>query len=300
VRVRRTLPAKTRSSDSKRRGRLTIVNVVRSEAHKLVTLPAAWWLLGAAFATTVALATLGSANVRPADLIDNSASAADVAQVTTDHQSQAIAAGLGVAQILFALLGAITFTSEYSSGNIRPALIAAPKRAGLFGAKIAVVLGAVASVAFVSNVVAALVSTGLEQRLGFDAPLTAQIVIGTIVRATSACVLVAAVGCGIGSLLRGPISSISVLVGILILSHSALGPLQLASRGTPLVWFANLDEFFPLPILAAQTLAARTYWPQFLEGSVLQLDPNQSMLVLGTWAFVCLSISLVVFRKTGV
>jgi uncharacterized membrane protein (Fun14 family) len=138
------------------------------------------------------------------------------------------------------------------------------------------------------------------QRNGFDASLVAPVVLGTVIRATLACVLAAIIGCAVGALLRSPMAAVSALVGIFVLSHSALGPLQVVTRGTPLVWLANLDEFFPSAVIAVQIVPPNAYWPQYLVGNVLQASPDQAMAVLAGWAVITATAAAIVFRRRSV
>lgn len=279
---------------------LGAMNVLRSEALKLVTLPPTWWLLGLSTVAVAAIAVLRASNLRPEDVLGQPILSDDLALATADQQALAISGGIGLAQLLISFFGAVAFTSEFSSGNIRPALVAVPRRSLLLLAKLGVAVIAAAAAAFVAHVLAALLATPLQHRQGFEATLDAPIVLETILKCVLASALVAGIGFAAGVLLRTPVASISALVGAFVVSHTALGPLQVLARGTPFVWLANLDEVFPTAVVAVQTIPANTYWPLFLEGSVLQFNPDQHMALLAAWAVVTTIIGIVVFRRRGV
>lgn len=288
-----------RAPTSARRG-LGLGNIVRSEGVKLVTLTSTWWLLGLSSIAIVWLAAFRASSVRPEDVTENPLSPGDLALVSVDQQSQVISGGVGVAQILLAFLGALAFTTEYASGSIRATLIAAPRRSSVFIAKLTVVGAASLGTAGLSFLSASLIATPLQSQQGFDVSLDQPGVIETVIRSTLVCLLVATIGCAVGALLRDSIASIATLVAVLILSHSALSPLQVLTRGTPLVYFANLDEFFPLPILAAQPIPPNTYFPEVLEGNVIQVNPDQALLVVAGWAVLSIGSAMAVFHRRGV
>ncbi|MFZ2964543.1 MAG: hypothetical protein WA006_07670 [Rhodoglobus sp.] len=274
-------------------------NVLRSEVLKLLTLPGARWLLGLSVIVVVTTAVLRTSSLTPQDVLTEPVLPGDLALVSEQLQAQAISGGIGLVQLLVAFLGVIVFTSEFSTGNIRPTLIAVPRRSLLLLTKLGVVVVAAACAAIVAYSLAAVLATTFQQRMGFDVALNAPIVPETILRCTLATALVAGIGCAFGVLLRTPIAAISAIVAVFVLSHTALGPLQVLTRGTPLVWLANLDEVFPSAAIAVQNIPANAYWPHFLVGDVLQLDPSQSMMILCVWAVAGGLAGILVFRRRG-
>jgi hypothetical protein len=279
---------------------LGTANVLRSEAYKLATLPATRWLLGLGSVAIVALPLLQASQFRAQDLLVTPILPGDLALLTFDQQAQVIASGIGLAQLLFAFLGAIAVTSEFSSGNIRPTVLAVPRRTLLLLAKMSVVIAFAGSVALVAHTLTAILATPIQQRQGFPAYLAAPIVTTTVLRCTIACILVSLIGCAIGTLLRTPVASIATLVAIFALSHTVLGPLRTQTGGTPLVWLANLNEVFPNPIIAVQTIGPTTWWPQWINGNVLQLNPNQHMTVLLAWAVASVIGATLVLRRRSI
>lgn len=280
--------------------RLRARGVLRSEALKLLTLPAARWCLALTALAVVGVAALRASTVRLTDLVEEPARSSDVATAVAGEQATAIAAGIGVAQILLATLGALVVTSEFSSGAIRPALVAVPRRLVLLGAKLAVVALASLCVALLAHALAALAVTALENRNGLDAQLTSRAVLSTLPKSVGICVAAAVLGCGMGAIVRHGLATIGAIVAVVVLVPSALGPLQIAAQGTPLVWLANLAQLFPSPLSAVQLRQPHELWPQFLRGDVLQLDPDQALVVIIAWAAGAALAAMVVFRRRGV
>lgn len=296
-RGRRTRPSPRRRPHS--RAGLTARAILESEVFRFATLPSTRWLLAMTMFVIVAVAVLQASTVSASDILSDSGQDGDLALITSAHQAQTVASGIGLAQILFALLGVIAITSEFTSGSIRPALIAAPQRLVVLSAKVIVVVSTAALAAGISHLIAALLVTPIMKGRGFEAGVFTPVLTETVLRCTAACALVAMIGCAIGALLRSPIASICAIVAVFILSHTVFGPLQVLSRGTPLVWLANLDELFPTATIAVQIVPPNAYWPQFLVGEVLQFNPGQSMGMLAVWAILLTTLAFVGFRRRG-
>ncbi|CAD6010430.1 membrane protein of unknown function [Agreia sp. COWG] len=284
------------------RGRLTTSGVFRSETLKFLTLPATWWLLGLSCFATISLSILQAVRTRPSDLIEGTAVTQQLIDVSAAHQSQVVAVGVGLTQLLLALLGSLAFTTEFTSGNIRPTMIAVPRRGQLFTIKVSVVAAATAAWTLVTTTLAAGIGIPVAMQMGFPgAPIVTGAVIEAILRCVITSTAIAIIGCAIGALTRSAIPAVGAIIGILVLSHTALGPMQLAARGTPLVWLANLNVLFPAPTQAVQTLPVADFsWPQFLAGDVLQLDPNQALLVTVAWALILTVCAFFAFRSRPV
>lgn len=295
----RTHKASVPAAPSRLRGQLTISGILRSEGFKFLTLPATWWLLGLSCLATISLSVLQALRTQPSDLVAGSVSSEVLMRASVDHQVQVVVVGIGVTQLLVALLGGLAFTTEFTSRNIQPTAIAVPQRGRLFVVKVSVVIGTVIAWTFLATVLAAAVSLPLAVQRGF--PISA-VSYGAVCEALIRCVItsaaIAVLGCAIGALTRSAIPAIGAIVGILILSHTALGPMQDATRGTPLVWLANLHVLFPSPVQAVQNLPFGPYlWPQFREGDVLQLDANQALAVTVAWAVVAATCAFFSFRS---
>lgn len=302
--VSRRVPARARTASvpavpSRLRGRLTTSGILHSEGFKFLTLPATGWLLGLSGLATVSLSILQAMRTRPSDLIEGPVSAEALVSASADHQVQVVVVGIGLTQLLIALLGGLAFTSEFTSGNMQPTVIAVPRRGRLFVLKVSVVAGTVVAWASLTTGLATAVSLPLAIQRGFPVSAASD---GAVLEAVIRCVItsaaIAILGCAFGALTRSAIPTIGAIVGVLILSHTALGPMQDATRGTPLVWLANLHVLFPSPVQAVQTLPLGDYlWPQFREGNVLQLDPNQALVVVVAWAIIAATCAFFSFRS---
>jgi ABC-2 type transport system permease protein len=122
-------------------------------------------------------------------------------------------AGIVPALLLIGVLGALTMTSEYSSGMVRSTLAAVPRRRLLLVAK-AAVFGAVALTVGEAASFIAFFAGGLALRHGIHAPaLTQPGVLRAVLLAGISFCLVGLLGLGLGAIVRHSGAAIAVVVG---------------------------------------------------------------------------------------
>ena len=114
-------------------GRAGFGGTLRSEFTKIRSTRSTYWTLLALVVITIAIGALGS--FAAAHNVDGSGPDFDPTNRSLD--------GLYLGQLVIAALGALTITSEYSTGMISTSLTAMPRRGVVFAAK-AVAFGAVA------------------------------------------------------------------------------------------------------------------------------------------------------------
>ena len=114
------------------RGRSGLAGAIRSELTKIRSTRSTYWTLLALVIVTVGLGALVSfgAAQHPGDTGPGF------------DATQRSLGGLYLSQLIIVVLGALTITSEYSTGMIRTSLTAQPRRGTLFAAK-AIVFAAV-------------------------------------------------------------------------------------------------------------------------------------------------------------
>jgi ABC-2 type transport system permease protein len=206
-------------------------NVIGSEWTKLWSVRSTYWVLLCAAVTAIGLGAI----------IAN----ADVGQWPKMSPSQQAAfdplpdpyIGFMVAQLIFATLGVLSVTGEYSTGLIRTTFTAVPTRRAVLAAK-AVVVAAV-TVPVGAIIATATFATGqaiLSQRhvgLSIGDPGALR----SIVAATFYLVAVALVGLGLGALLRHTAAAIGALVTLLFLAPQFV-------HGTSR-WAVDIDNALP-------------------------------------------------------
>ena len=120
-------------------GRAGFVGTLRSEFTKIGSTRSTYWTLLALVVVTIAIGALGS--FAATQNVDGNGSYFDPTNRSLD--------GLYLGQLVIAALGALTITSEYSTGMIRTSLTAMPRRGVVFAAKAV----AFSVVAFVTGLV---------------------------------------------------------------------------------------------------------------------------------------------------
>jgi len=143
--------------------------------------------------------------------------------------------GLGGLGVLFAaLLGALSITGELRTGTIRPTLLTTPRRGRVLTAKLVTtvaagaVYGAVAAAVTIGLAITALSARGLPLRL--DSGDYTQLVLGD----TAAAAQWAAIGLGLGALLRNQVATLVGLAAwLLFVEQVLLGQLPAVIRYFP-------------------------------------------------------------------
>ena len=150
-----------------------------------------------------------------------------------------ILVGVALASVLFAVLGVLVMTSEYSSGTIRATLAAIPRRPLVLAAK-AAVFGAVALAAgeFVSFAGflagAALVHGGVPQPALSQAP-----VLRAVAMSGAYLCLVGLIGLALGTIIRHGAAAVATLVGLVFVAPLAGLAATPAGKLLPELIYAN-------------------------------------------------------------
>ena len=221
-------------------GGYRFTDVARMEWIKLRTLRSTGWITLILAAGMLGLAVLVISQASYAKL-----SAADRASF---DPTELAFAGLALGQLLVAVLGVLTITSEFSSGMIRATLAAAPRRPLVLAAKAAIV----AAVTLVAGEILAFVAFGVgELVLRSPAPhasLGDPGVLRAVLMAGAYPALIALIGLGLGALIRHTAGAISAVVGVLFVL-----PLILLPLGTSIQNAAG--QFMPM-LIAENSLTA--------------------------------------------
>src|SRR3984957_6430514 len=141
-------------------GRAGFAGAFRAELVKIRSPRSTWWTLLALFVVTVgfgALASWGVANHgHPGPGFD---------------ATQQSLAGLYISQLIIAVLGALTITSEYSTGMIRTSLTAQPRRGVVYAAKAIVFTAVTLGISLVTSFIAFFVGQAIYSSHGVAASL---------------------------------------------------------------------------------------------------------------------------------
>ena len=202
-----------------------------------------------------------------------------ISKASFDATQQSLG-GLYVGQLVIAVLGALTITSEYATGMIRTSLAVQPRRGVVFAAK-AVVF---AVVSLVVGLVASFGSFFLGQALMSGHHLSVTLGQPNVLRAViggglflAACGMLAY---GLGAILRHTAGAITAAIGLLFV-------LSVLVNFLPHSWQVNVDKWMPA-IAGSQVWATKAAQDQFPAWG--------GFAVLAGYAAVAIIAGLVCFR----
>jgi ABC-2 type transport system permease protein len=159
--------------------------------------------------------------------------------------AQASVIGLALlGQLVIVVLGALSITSEYSTGMIRTSLAVMPRRGVLYGAK-AVVFGSIALViALLTCFAAFFIGQALLTSTHAGAALSQPGVLRAVLSTALYVVICGLFAFSLGAILRSTAGALTAAYGVLFLVP------QLA-RALPSTWYADLIRWLPGPDLIA-------------------------------------------------
>jgi ABC-2 type transport system permease protein len=227
-----------------RRGRVTQLNVLRSEWTKLWTLRSTRWSL---LAAVVAMAGLGI--LVAAVQMSRWTHLAPDERLRYDSIDTSVG-GYHLAQLAVGVLGVLVISGEYSTGMIRSSFMAVPRRLPVLWAKLAVFC----SVTFVLMLISTFVSFFAVQAIvhqhhqqhALSDPHALRTVIGTALFLT----VLGALAVGIGALVRNTAGGIALFVFVLFVLPGV----------TAILPASTADAISPyLPLNAGTTVASSTF-----------------------------------------
>ncbi len=139
-----------------------------------------------------------------------------------DNQLKVLGWGTSIGSLFGALLGALSITGEVRHGTIRPTFLATPSRARVIAAKVAAsALGGLALGLLAEALTAGLESAGLAGR-GIQIALSAGDYIQLLAGGAAAAALWAAIGVGVGAIVRNQVGTVVGLCVWLLLIETTL------------------------------------------------------------------------------
>jgi len=257
-------------------GRAGLPGALRSEFTKLRSVRSTYWTLLALVVVSIGIGaaiSAGSANQphSPGDGFD-------ATQVS-------LIAFFELGQLVIAVLGALTITSEYSTGMIRTSLTAMPRRGTVYAAK-AAVFGAVALVvSLVTSFLAFFVGQAILHGT-VHATLSQPDVLRAIVGSALFVTVVGLIAFGVGAIIRHSAGAITTVIGMMFI-------IPIIVQVLPQTWRYDLIRFLPdsagrVISITVMPSGGEVYhmwsaWPQFA--------------VTAVYAVVLLAIGAYLFRK---
>jgi ABC-2 type transport system permease protein len=254
-------------------GRVGFGGALRSEFTKIRSVRSTYWTLLAMVVVTVGFGALASWGAV------SHASHLGSGFDPTQHSL----GGLYISQLIIAVLGALAITSEYSTGMIRTALTAQPRRGTVFAAKTVVFAG----VALVTGLVTSFLSFFVGQALLSTKDINATLGQPHVLRAViggglflAACGLLAY---GLGMIFRHTAGAITAAIGLLFV-------LTVVVNFLPESWQEHVNKWTP-------ALAGSEVWAVKQSPDAFNLGAWQGFGVLCAYAGVALVVGLLLFLR---
>ena len=246
---------------------------LRSEFTKIRSVRSTYWTLLALIVVTAGMGALACAGA--------AARPGEVRGPGFDPTFRSLV-GLIIGQLIIAVLGALTITSEYSTGMIRTSLTVQPRRGTLFAAKAAVF----AAVSLVTGLIAAFASffTGQAILSGkhLDATLSQPGVLRAVIGAGLFLAVSGLLAFGLGALLRHTAAAISTAIALLFV-------VTILVNFLPASWQLNVDKWIPFN-------AGSQVWTVVSPPDAHLFSAWTGFGVFAAYAAVAVAAGLVLFR----
>jgi len=240
-------------------GRAGLAGTIRSEFTKLRSVRSTYWTIAALVIVSVGFAAIAGFAIAN-NLHNNPANKAGM-----DATQASLGGFFELGQLIIAVLGALTITSEYSTGMIRTSLTAMPRRGTVYAAKLLVFTTVALVISLITSFIAFFVGQAAMSGSGVSASLLHSITIpanafqngpssnvtfsGTIVISPGT-VLTAIIGTalfvtaaaliafGLGTIIRHSAGAITAAIGLLFV-------LPIIVQLLPDTWRWDIVRFFP-------------------------------------------------------
>ncbi|HEY0933556.1 MAG TPA: ABC transporter permease subunit [Trebonia sp.] len=264
-------------------GRAGLRGVLASEFTKLRSVRSTYWTIAALMVVSVGIAAIAGA-AASSDLHSNPGDKA-----LFDGTQASLIGFFEFGQLIIAVLGALTITSEYSTGMVRTSLTAMPRRGVLYSGKLIVFTTVTLVISLVTSFISFFLGQALLSGSGVSAslfhsvtvPLNAQQTSGSVhfvgtYTITSGAVLTAVVGSalfvtvvaliafGLGAIIRHTAGSITTVIGLMFV-------VPIIVQVLPSSWRDDIMRFFPdaagraVSVTVGQGSDSHLWstWPQF-------------------------------------
>jgi ABC-2 type transport system permease protein len=288
-------------------GRAGLGGVIASEFTKLRSVRSTYWTIGALIIVGVGIAAIVGLGVA------SSIHSQPWQKAGTDATQDSLIAFFELGQLIIAVIGAMSITSEYSTGMVRTSLTAMPRRGTLYLGKLIVLTSVTLVVSLVTSFLAFFAGQATMSGSGVSASLFHSITIpagaqvsqtgngptsyvfqgtdvissGTVLTAVVGTALfvtvVALIAFGLGAIIRHTAGAITSTIGLMFV-------LSIIIQILPDNWRWDIMRFFP--DAAGRVISVTvgggnphlwSAWPQFL--------------VTVIWAVVLVGIGGYLFRK---
>jgi ABC-2 type transport system permease protein len=265
-------------------GRAGLAGTIRSEFTKLRSVRSTYWTIAAMIIVSVGFAAIAGFAIAQ-NLHNNPVNKAGM-----DATQASLGGFFELGQLIIAVLGALTITSEYSTGMIRTSLTAMPRRGTVYAAKLLVFSAVTLVVSLITSFIAFFVGQAAMSGSGVTASLFHSVTIpanavqngpagnvtfsGTIVISPGDVLtaiigtalfvtVVALIAFGLGAIIRHTAGAITSAIGLMFV-------IPVIVQLLPDTWRWDIMRFFPdaagrvLSVTVGQTNPHLwSAWPQF-------------------------------------
>ena len=241
------------------KGRAGLAGTIRSEFTKLRSVRSTYWTIAAMVIVSVGFAAIAGFAI--ANNLHNN----PVNKAGMDATQASLGGFFELGQLIVAVLGALTITSEYSTGMIRTSLTAMPRRGTVYAAKLLVFSTVTLVVSLVTSFIAFFVGQAAMSGSGVSASLFHSVTIpanavqngppnnvtfsgtivispGTVLTAIIGTALfvtvVALIAFGLGSIIRHTAGAITSAIGLMFI-------IPVIVQLLPDTWRWDIMRFFP-------------------------------------------------------
>jgi ABC-2 type transport system permease protein len=213
--------------------RASVPGTLRSELTKLRSVRSTYWTLFLLFLAGIAWA-----------IADCAGEAAHWPQMAAQDRlgfdpTQASIVGLALlGQLIIVVLGALTITSEYSTGMIRTSLAVMPGRGRLYAAKGAVLTAVTLAIVIITSFASFFIGQYLLRSTHVTATLGQPSVLRAVLGSALYVVLSGLFAFGIGAIVRSTAGAMTTAYGLLFL-------LPQLAKALPSAWYAEVVRWLP-------------------------------------------------------
>jgi ABC-2 type transport system permease protein len=262
---------------------LSFGGILRSEWIKLRTLRSTFWCYLIIIVVTIGFGLLLAVSLPSAG------------QTRASEQSswlQVTTLGIGFAQLVVAVLGALVITGEYGTGMIRSTLTAVPKRLPALVAK-DIVFGVVTFViSLLTLVVTALATAPLGPVKAFAPDFADADFWLALLGGAGYLALIGALSLAIGAIIRNSAGGIAASLGLILVVPTIV---QILASLTRADWARNVGAF--LPSDAGGRMYSYAPGAMTPPEGVVSLDPWQGLAVLAAWFVVMFVLAAVLLKR---
>jgi ABC-2 type transport system permease protein len=190
--------------------------------------------------------------------------------------------GLGFGQLAICVLGALTMTTEYSTGVIRASLLAVPKRLPVLAAKCVVFAGLIFVIAEIVSFLSFFIGKAIVHPV-VDVSLSQPDVTRAVIGAGLYLTVLGLFALAIGSLIRHSAGAIAAVIGLVLVVGGLLNLLDSYD------WGRHVHDWFPS--------VAGSYITRVNQASDQVLSPWQGFAVFCLWTALLLAAGAYLLKR---